>query len=78
MTVRVDLTSVKTSLLGWDLVSGGSESAFAEGCDGLAPLFAEIPPGRIVGDDEADLFDARPLLQLLLSCNGTGDFGEAL
>ena len=45
--------------------------------DGLAEVEREVFPGWIAAGDEFDFATAQPALELLLSCDGIVDIGEA-
>ena len=46
--------------------------------DGFAPILTEIAPGGIFSDNEANLLDTRPSLQLLFPGDGRRQVSEAL
>src|SRR5271156_3762807 len=62
--------------------SGHDHGLFGRGLleqgHGFSPTGAEVLPGGVVGDDEADLLDARPVFQLLFASDRTGDAWETL
>ena len=45
----------------------------SEGLDGLAPICAQVSPRGVLGNDQTDLLNARPALQLRLACDGSGN-----